>query len=126
MRVWNGSLLSGSVSGSTEGLGLWLGHIFLGSMQLTARAGSAGLIGSMSLVATNEAGRNASEAEITITTGLNYWVPVGTPVGISLGANASGSVIINLPDLGYRWIKPQWTHTSGTGSIEFLGTAKGL
>lgn len=125
MRVWNGSLLSGSAAATTPSTGSWLGHIVYGSFQCNVSASAAGCIGSMSLQFSNEAGRNASEAEIVLTTGINNWVTVGTPTPINVAASQTGSIIVNVPELGYRWVRPVWINQAGGGSVEILATLKG-
>ncbi len=125
MRINNNTLLSGSVTASTNATASWLGHIVYGSVQVIWNNGTNGFSGSVSLQYTNEPGNNPSEAEVTTTTGLNAFVTESgaTPTQIT---GSAGQVLIKFTDSPYLWYRPVWTHNAGTGSIRFISNVKGF
>lgn len=52
------------------------------------------------------------------------WTPY--PAATQAVAGAAGAWVMNLPDIGFRWLRAKYVNTSGTGTFSGMFCGKGV
>jgi hypothetical protein len=112
MRIAHCDLLQGTpiTAANFTSDGFYLGHI----LNLAAHVVFTGSpVGALKVQVSCDIGNPNSPFPHSDDTVVN-WVDLA---GASASISGAGSVLINLADAGYSWIRVVYTHTSGSGSI---------
>jgi hypothetical protein len=118
MKISNDSLITASVdlSSSSNLMAYYIGHVGLAAVQLVYTGTPAG---NFKIQGSCDRGQPNASSESQQAVGVTNWSDVSSATTIS----AAGSLIINLPDPGYQWIRVAWTAT-GAGTTPFLTVAR--
>lgn len=108
MRIGDDSLITAEVdlSEAWESEALWLGHVYMYSIQLEFEGTPTG---SFSLQCSNDRGQNNSSRPY-MGTDVNIWTDI---MGSSQSVSEAGDHTWDVEAAGYRWVKVLWT-PSGT------------
>lgn len=114
MRIANNTLIDAPVdlSSAWESGAIWLGHIAICSIQLVFSGTT--IDGSFKLQASNDLGDSSAVSEATVQANITNWTDIAdTPTAVS----ASGDLMCNLEELGFRWIRVVWTPGTTVGNL---------
>lgn len=106
-------LSSGDMSGDLQSLGVDMLSLPYGAVELVwtgTPTGTFSIDGSID---------NVKAASSVVN-----WYPTGT--AIDSPAGASGSTLVNLTGIGFRWIRVSYVSTSGSGSLNITLFGKGI
>lgn len=90
----------------------YLGNVEMAAIQITF-TGSAPT-GSFKLQASCDQGHPSASIESLQYADVSHWTDVANS---SQAVTAAGSVLFNIVDPGYNWVRVAWTFTSGTGNV---------
>lgn len=105
--------LTASMAGDWNSSAIWIGHLALVSLQIVF-AGGGSPVGTFKLQASCDEGKPSAEANAQQISGVTKWTDIPSQ---SQAVSADGSVLFNLVDPGYHWIRVVWDNTSGTATI---------
>ncbi len=91
---------------------IWLGHVAIAAIQVMFSG--AAPTGSFKLQASCDAGNHRASGEANQYATVTNWTDVANS---ATAVSASGSVLWNIADPGYQWVRVVWTFTSGTGTV---------
>lgn len=112
-------IASGTLSGSFSSPPLNLQHIYGYSVDVT----TIGVTGSVGLYASNEAGQ---EYPGDNGQSIVNWTLVPTTVQQFSSSQVTKTTgTWNVSQVFYKWLRAQYVHTAGTGSIDVWATGKG-
>ena len=94
-------------------------NMTLACVAMTATGGGSPT-GTLKLQASVDEGHDPGTG-LDDVSGLSTWVDIDDA---SQAITTDGTVMINLTDIGYRWIRAVWTRTSGTGTLAVRVNAK--
>lgn len=89
---------------------LWLGHICNYSIQLVFTGTP---VGTFNLQCSNDPGTPDGGISPQATNVTNWTDITGSPQGITVG----GSIVWNVENAGYTWVRVNYVATSGAGSL---------
>lgn len=118
MKISNDSMIASPVdlAASANLSGLYIGHVGIAAVQLVYTGTPAG---NFKIQGSCDAGQPSAQAESQRLIGVSNWSDVSSATTVS----AAGSLIINLPDPGYQWLRVVWTAT-GAGTSPLLTVAR--
>jgi hypothetical protein len=108
----DGVLTTPNLSASFNLKPIWLGHVAIASVQLTY--GGLAPTGSFKLQASCDPGNPKASGESNQYATVTSWTDVANS---ATAVSASGSVLWNIVDPGYQWVRVVWTWTSGNGPL---------
>jgi len=120
MRVKNENLLTTAtltLASSQNLRPVWLGHIALFSVQLVFTGTPDG---AFKLQGSNDVGSIDAADLDNQDNGLTNWTDI---TNTSTNISAAGSLLYNIPDSGYAWVRVVWTANSG-GTTPLLTSAR--
>lgn len=121
MRTANNALFSAaSLGASFNSDPVRLENMTHFSAQIVITAAST-LNGTFTLEGSNDAGQDVNGAGSAVT-GLSNWTTIGST---SQAVTADGSVLYNIVDTSFRWIRVVWTRTAGSATATCRFNAKG-
>lgn len=121
MRTANSAIFTASSLGASfNSAPVRLENMTLFSAQIVV-TGSAALNGTFTLEGSNDFGADPTGAGADVT-GLSNWTTIGST---SQAVTADGSVLYNIVDPAFRWIRVVWTRTGGTATATARFNAKG-
>jgi len=118
MKISNDSLITASVdlASSANLTGVYIGQAALAAVQLVYTGTPAG---NFKLQGSCDKGQPNASTEAQQLVGVSNWSDVTSATTIS----AAGSMIINVVDPGYHWVRVVWTAT-GAGTTPLLTVAR--
>lgn len=117
-------LTNGDMSSDLESIGIDLNQIVACSIQAVFTGSPVGIL---KLQVSNEILPPAASNSNPISSNPAANVVNWTDVTASMVAVASdGNFVWDLPQMGFKWIRLVYTHTSGSGSLSASFSAKGV
>jgi hypothetical protein len=114
MRIHNDDILdklTPSMAASWESSAMWVGHVANMAIQIVF-AGGGSPVGTFKLQASCDPGKPNKEADQGDS--VVNWDDITSQ---SQAVSDDGSVLFNVVDPGFQWIRIVWTNTSGTATI---------
>lgn len=121
MKIENANLTALDLSASGNSDIVWVGTAALGSVQLVV-TGTAPT-GTFQVQLSNDPGFPSAQAKTWQISGVSNF---GDLANASKAITATGTYIINVPDIGGLWLRISYTRTSGTGSAAIRVVSKGV
>lgn len=122
MRQSNVALLSNqSMTGTVTSDGINLISIYAYSIQAYWSGGSGLTAGTFKLQASNDPGDNGSGQGVSQPT---HWTDVASSSQAISGA--SGSILYDVTECGYRWVRLVYTPSGGSGTLTANINTKGV